>query len=113
MEAGDIRARLPRFERQHVEKNRALRQALEAFARRKNATLAQLAIAWPIAQGRHAGTFIVPIPGAKSRKHLDENLRAAELVLGQDDLAELDRIAPPGAASGTRYPVDQMHRLNV
>jgi aryl-alcohol dehydrogenase-like predicted oxidoreductase len=113
MEAGDIRARLPRFERQHVEKNRALRQALEAFARRKNATLAQLAIAWPIAQGRRAGTFIVPIPGAKSRKHLDENLRAAELVLGQDDLAELDRIAPPGAASGTRYPVDQMHRLNV
>jgi aryl-alcohol dehydrogenase-like predicted oxidoreductase len=113
MAHSDIRARLPRFERAHVEKNRALRQALEAFARRKNATLAQLAIAWPIAQGRRAGTFIVPIPGAKSRKHLDENVRAADLVLTEDDLAELDRIAPPGAASGTRYPVDQMHRLNV
>ena len=113
MTEGDIRARLPRFERAHVEKNHALRQALEAFARRKDATLAQLAIAWPMAQGRRAGTFIVPIPGAKSRKHLDENVRAAELVLAPDDLAELDRIAPPGAASGPRYPVEQMHRLNV
>jgi aryl-alcohol dehydrogenase-like predicted oxidoreductase len=55
----------------------------------------------------------VPIPGAKSRKHLEENVRAAEIVLTADDLAKIDRIVPHGAASGTRYPIGQMHRLNL
>src|SRR6185312_8512566 len=87
--------------------------ALEAMARRKNATLAQLAIAWPMAQAARNGIFIVPIPGAKSRRHLDENVHAADIVLAAEDLAEIDRLVPPGAASGTRYPVAQMHRLNV
>jgi aryl-alcohol dehydrogenase-like predicted oxidoreductase len=109
----DIRARLPRFQGANVEKNLRLRQALEAIAHRKDATIAQLAIAWPMAQGSGMGTFILPIPGAKSRRHLEENLRAAEIVLSADDLAEIDRIAPPGAASGTRYPLGQMHRVNV
>jgi diketogulonate reductase-like aldo/keto reductase len=63
--------------------------------------------------GKPAGVFIVPIPGAKSRKHLEENVRAADIVLTAEDLAEIDRIVPPGAASGTRYPIGQMHRLNV
>ncbi|MGH7090985.1 MAG: aldo/keto reductase, partial [Stellaceae bacterium] len=63
MAAGDIRARLPRFEPAHVEKNLALRAQLEAVARRKSATLAQLAIAWTMAQGKRAGVAIVPIPG--------------------------------------------------
>src|ERR1700751_2077042 len=111
--ADDVRAELPRFHSANVEKNFELRAALEAFAKRKNATLAQLSIACPMARGSRAGAFIVPIPGAKSRKHLEENLRAAEIVLTPDDLAELDRIAPPGAASGTRYPTGQMHRLNI
>ena len=75
--------------------------------------LAQLAIAWPMPQGSRAGAFIVPIPGAKSRKHLEENVRAADIVFTAEDLAEIDRIVPPGAASGTRYPTGQMHRLNV
>jgi aryl-alcohol dehydrogenase-like predicted oxidoreductase len=66
-----------------------------------------------MAQGSRAGAFIVPIPGAKSRKHLEENGRAADIVLTADDLAEIDRIVPPGAASGTRYPIGQMHRLNI
>jgi aryl-alcohol dehydrogenase-like predicted oxidoreductase len=111
--ADDIRARLPRFHSANVEKNLRLRSALEAIARRKNATLAQLSIAWPMAQGSRAGVSIVPIPGAKSRKHLEENVRAADLVLTADDLAEIDRIVPPGAASGPRYPIGQMHRLNL
>jgi aryl-alcohol dehydrogenase-like predicted oxidoreductase len=111
--ADDIRARLPRFEAANAAKNLGLRAALEAIARRKNATLAQLAVAWPIAQGKRAGVFVVPIPGAKSRQHLDENVRGAEIALTGDDLAEIDRVAPPGAASGTRYPSGQMHRLNV
>jgi aryl-alcohol dehydrogenase-like predicted oxidoreductase len=113
MAADDARARLPRFQSGHIDKNLALRATLEEIARRKNATLAQLAIAWTMAQGKRAGAFIVPIPGAKSRKHLEENIRAAELVLSDDDLTEIDRVAPPGAASGTRYPEGQMHRLNV
>jgi aryl-alcohol dehydrogenase-like predicted oxidoreductase len=113
MAADDIRAPLPRFQSGNVEKNLRLRSALEAIAYRKNATLAQLAIAWPMAQGSRAGAFVIPIPGAKSRKHLEENVRAADMMLTAEDLAEIDRIVPPGAASGTRYPTGQMHRLNV
>ena len=113
MSADDIRAQLPRFQSANVENNLRLRSALEAVARGKNATLAQLAIAWPMAQGSRAGAFIVPIPGAKSRKHLEENVGAADIVLTADDLAEIDRIVPHGAASGTRYPIGQMHRVNL
>ena len=90
-----------------------MRAALEALARRKSLTLAQLAIAWAKAQGADAGLSIVPIPGAKSRKHLEENVRAADIVLTTEDLAQIDRTVPPGAAAGTRYPAGQMHRLNV
>src|SRR3984893_4770475 len=111
--ADDVRQRLPRFQSVNIEKNLGLRSTLEAIARSKNFTLAQLSIAWPIAQGKRAGVFIVPIPGAKSRKHIEENARAAAIVLTAEDLAEIDRIVPPGAASGTRYPIGQMHRLNV
>jgi aryl-alcohol dehydrogenase-like predicted oxidoreductase len=111
--ADDVRAELPRFHGANVEKNLRLLSALETIARKKNATLAQLSIAWPMARGTRAGAFIVPIPGAKSRKHLEENVRAADIVLTADDLAEIDRIVPPGAASGTRYPTGQMHRVNV
>ena len=113
MSADDIRRRLPRFQNDNIEKNLRLRSALEALAARKNATLAQLAIAWPLAQGERSGVTIVPIPGAKSRKHLEENVHAAELRLSADDLDEIDRLASPGAAAGTRYPGGQMHRLNV
>jgi aryl-alcohol dehydrogenase-like predicted oxidoreductase len=111
--ADDVRQRLPRFQSINIEKNLGLRSALEAIPRSKNATLAQLSIAWPMAQGKRAGVFIVPIPGAKSRKHLEENVRAADIVLTAEDLAEIDCIVPPGATSGTRYPIGQMHRLNV
>ena len=113
MSADDIRAQLPRFQSANVENNLRLRSALEAVARRKSATLTQLAVAWPMAQGSRAGAFIVPIPGAKSRKHLEETVRAADIVLTADDLAEIDRIVPHGAASGTRYPIGQMHRVNL
>lgn len=112
MEESDIRRRLPRFHSGNVEKNLALRAALEAFAKRKNATLAELAVAWPIAQGVRKGVTIVSIPGAKSRKHLEENARAAELTLSEEDLAEIDRIVAGGAVAGTRYPEGQMYRLN-
>jgi aryl-alcohol dehydrogenase-like predicted oxidoreductase len=111
--ADDVRQRLPRFQSVNIERNLALCSALKAIARTKSATLAQLSIAWPMAQGKRAGVFIAPIPGAKSRKHIEENVRAADIVFTAEELAEIDRIVPPGAASGTRYPIGQMHRLNV
>ena len=74
MAAEDIRAQLPRFHSTYVEKNLRLSSPLEAIARGKNATLAQLSIAWPMAQGSRLGVFMVPIPGTKSRKHLEENV---------------------------------------
>jgi aryl-alcohol dehydrogenase-like predicted oxidoreductase len=113
MTADDIRKRLPRFQNENLAANLQLRAALEALALKKNATLVQLAIAWTMAQGERFGTFVVPIPGAKSRKHLEENIGAAGIALTAEDLAEIDHIAPPGAAAGTRYPAGQMHRLNV
>ncbi len=109
----DVRTHLPRFEQTHFEKNLVLRAALETMARRKGASLAQLAIAWTMAMGRRAGAVVVPIPGAKSRAHLEENIGAATIELTEDDLAAIDRIAPPGAASGTRYRESQMHRINA
>jgi aryl-alcohol dehydrogenase-like predicted oxidoreductase len=66
-----------------------------------------------MAMGKRAGAFVVPIPGAKSRAHLEENIGAAAIELTEDDLAAIDRIAPPGAASGTRYRESQMHRINA
>lgn len=113
MTDGDIRKRLPRFHPGNVESNLQLRAVLEGIAARKNITLAQLAIAWPIAQGERMGTLVVPIPGAKSRKHLNENVVAASVELAAGELDQIDRVAPADAAAGTRYPTAQMHRLNV
>jgi aryl-alcohol dehydrogenase-like predicted oxidoreductase len=112
MAPGDVRAGLPRFDGGNAGKNLQLCAGLEAVARRHDATLAQLAIAWPMARGARAGAFIVPIPGAKSRRHLEENVRAAEIALTADDLAEIDRIVPFGAARGTRYAAAEMDRVN-
>lgn len=111
--AADVRAGLPRFADANLAENLRLRSALAALAQRRGITIAQLAIAWTVAQGARAGAFIVPIPGAKSRRHLKENVRAAELVPTADDLAEIDRLVPPGAASGARYPAEQMRRVNL
>jgi len=111
--ADDVRQKLPRFQSVNIDKNLGLRSALETIARRNNATLAQLSIAWPMIRGKRAGVFIVPIPGAKSRKLIEENVRAADIVLTAEELAEIDRIVSPGAAFGARYPTGQMRRLNV
>jgi aryl-alcohol dehydrogenase-like predicted oxidoreductase len=113
MTADDIRKRLPRFHPENVAVNSELRSALERVAQAKALTLAQLAIAWTVAQGEQTGIAIVPIPGAKSRGHLRENIAAAAARFAADELAEIERIVPAGAAAGTRYPAGQMHRLNV
>lgn len=113
MAKDDIRTQLPRFDTENVKANSPLHTSLQAIAERLGLTLPQLAIAWTMAMGRRMGTFVVPIPGAKTRKHLDENIRAANVEFIADELAEIDRIVPPGAAHGTRYPAGQMHRVNV
>ena len=78
------------------------------MAREKGCTTAQLALAWVLAQGED----IVPIPGTKRVKYLDENIGALDVRLSDDDLKRLDAILPPGAASGERYAPQAMASLN-
>ena len=99
----------PRFEPGNFERNLALLTQIEALAKETGATLAQLAIAWVMAQG----SDIIPIPGAKSRAHLEENVKAIDLQLTPDELARLDAVMPPGAAAGTRVSEEQLSRLNI
>ncbi|HTX59382.1 MAG TPA: aldo/keto reductase, partial [Verrucomicrobiae bacterium] len=96
----DFRRTSPRFSEEHFAKNLELVERVGELAKRKGATAAQIALAWVLAQGDD----VVPIPGTKRVSYLAENLRAVELELSPEELAELDRIFPPGAASGARYP---------
>lgn len=110
---GDRRLKMPRFQAGNIERNAAILAEVEAIAREKGATLPQVAIAWVMAQGPRNGIGIIPIPGAKSRAHLEENLKAASIELNDDDLARIERVAPPAAVAGTRYPAGQMKRVNI
>ena len=92
----DIRFTNPRFTAGAIERNQALLTVIGRVARRHDATLAQVAIAWTLAQGRH----VLPIPGTKRVGYLEENCRAAELELTRDDLADLDAMPQ---ATGHRY----------
>ena len=96
---GDYRRNSPRFQGENFQKNLDLVARVGAIARRKKCTPSQLAIAWVLAQGED----IVPIPGTKQRKYLEENLRAIEVELTPGDLEEIDEVAPKGAAAGARY----------
>jgi aryl-alcohol dehydrogenase-like predicted oxidoreductase len=92
----DYRSWMPRFRAENLEANLALVEAVEAIAARHDATAAQVALAWTLAQGEH----VVPIPGTRRRSRLDENAAAAALRLTVDDLAELDTLPAP---AGGRY----------
>jgi aryl-alcohol dehydrogenase-like predicted oxidoreductase len=107
--ADDYRRNAPRFQGEAFSKNLDLVAAIEATAADKGCTPAQLALAWVLAQGED----IVPIPGTKRRKYLEDNLGALDVVLSKDDLARIDQILPPGAATGTRYATPQMASLNL
>jgi aryl-alcohol dehydrogenase-like predicted oxidoreductase len=87
-EENDFRAHNPRFRREAMEGNRRIVEVVKAVAQRLSATPAQVAIAWTLAQGEH----VVPIPGTKKMRRLEENAAAADLDLPEDALAELDRI---------------------
>ena len=97
---GDVRpAAYPRFQDSNLEKNLQLRQPLEDLAASKKATPLQIALAWVLAKGGP----LIAFPGCKSRRHLEENLKALEVTLSNDEVAELDRAYPPGLAAGARY----------
>ncbi len=100
LDADDFRRQSPRFQGENFQKNLDLVAKIEEIAREKKCSAAQLALAWVMAQGED----IVPIPGTKRRKYLEQNLDAANIKLSKDDLARIDRAAPKGAAAGMRYP---------
>ncbi len=100
----DFRRYSPRLQGENFAKNLALVARVEAIAKAKGCTAAQLALAWVLAQGDD----IVPIPGTKRRQYLEENLGALRVRLSAEDLARLDAACPPGAAAGLRYPEAMM-----
>jgi len=104
----DFRRFHPRFTGENFQKNIALVHEIEAMAREKGCTAAQLALAWVLAQGED----IVPIPGTKRIKYLDENIAALDIGLGDEELRRLDEILPPGAAAGERYHERGMETVN-
>jgi len=105
----DFRRFHPRFTGENFEKNIALVREVEAMARKKGCTTAQLALAWVLAQGED----IVPIPGTRRRRYLDENIAALDVRLGDEELKRLDEILPPGAAAGERYHARGMETVNL
>jgi aryl-alcohol dehydrogenase-like predicted oxidoreductase len=107
--AGDWRHTNPRFQGAAFERNLELAARVKALAARKGCTPAQLALAWVLAQGED----VVPIPGTKRVKYLEDNLGAVRVTLGADDLAELDRLFPPGAAAGERYAEGGMKMVDT
>ena len=95
----DFRRNSPRFQGENFDRNLSLVKRVEEMAARKGVKASQLALAWVLAQG----SDIVPIPGTKRQKYLNENVHAIDVHLSKDDLAALDALAPRGAAAGARY----------
>ena len=104
----DFRKFHPRFQGENFEKNIALVREVEAIAAEKGCTTAQLALAWVLAKGDD----VVPIPGTKHVRYLDQNIGALEVKLSDADLERLDEILPPGAAAGMRYHERGMETVN-
>jgi aryl-alcohol dehydrogenase-like predicted oxidoreductase len=107
--ADDYRRNNPRFQGENFSRNLALAQAVQAMAREKKCTASQLALAWVLAQGAD----IVPIPGTKRRRYIEENAKAAEVMLSPEELRRIDRAIPRNSASGLRYPEAGMKRVNL
>lgn len=104
----DYRRYSPRFQGENFTKNLELVEKIKNMAAKKEITASQLAIAWLLAQGEN----IVPIPGTKHRKYLDENIGALEIELTDSELKEIEEIAPINIASGLRYPENTMKSVN-
>ncbi|HET9993544.1 MAG TPA: aldo/keto reductase, partial [Kofleriaceae bacterium] len=106
--ADDFRRYSPRFQGANFEKNLELVARVTELAAQKKCSPGQLALAWVMAQGDD----IVPIPGTKRIRYLEENLGAEQVVLTKQDLAAIDELAPKGVAAGPRYPEAAMSSLN-
>lgn len=106
--ADDYRRNSPRFQGDNFAKNLALVDKIRALAQAKGCTASQLALAWVLAQGPD----IVPIPGTKRARYLDENLGATKVTLTAEERRQIDAILPVGAATGARYPEQSMKALN-
>ncbi len=104
----DYRRFSPRFQGENFQKNLHLVRRVEEIAEEKGSKPAQLALAWVLAQDKN----IVPIPGTKRRKYLEDNVAALEVQLSAEDLRRIDEIFPAGAAAGLRYPEQMMQRVN-
>ncbi len=102
--ADDYRRFSPRFQGENFQKNLDLVARIETIAKEKTCTPGQLALAWLLAQGKD----ILPIPGTKRRKYLEENAGAASVKLSRNDLKRIDEVAPQGVAAGSRYPEHMM-----
>jgi aryl-alcohol dehydrogenase-like predicted oxidoreductase len=102
--ADDYRRQTPRFQGENFQKNLDLVRRVEEIAREKGCKPSQLALAWVLAQGDD----IVPIPGTKRRKYLEENAAAGTVHLTPEDLQRINEVFPPEAAAGPRYPVNAM-----
>ncbi|HEY0159179.1 MAG TPA: aldo/keto reductase [Thermoanaerobaculia bacterium] len=96
----DYRRRSPRFTGENFRRNVQLLERVEELARQRGVTPSQLALAWVL----HRGDDIVPIPGTKQRKYLEENVRAMEIRLSDEELQRIEEVAPKGAVAGDRYP---------
>jgi aryl-alcohol dehydrogenase-like predicted oxidoreductase len=106
--ADDYRRFSPRFQGENFQKNLDLVHRVEDIAKEKGCKPSQLALAWVLAQDKN----IVPIPGTKHRKYLEENVAALDLKLTAKDLQRIDEIFPTGAAAGLRYPEHMMNTVN-
>ena len=104
---GDRRLAHPRFQGENLDKNVALAARLEAIAKEKKCTPAQLALAWVLAQGKD----VVAIAGTKRKQRFEENLGALNVRLSESDLKKISDAAPVGAGAGARYPADNMKRV--
>lgn len=104
----DYRRLSPRFQGDNFQKNLDLVARVEAITKEKNCTSGQLALAWLLAQGDD----IIPIPGTKRRKYLEENVGALRVKLTADDLRRINEVAPRATVSGLRYPEDSMKLIN-
>jgi len=106
---GDRRRDMPRFQGENFDTNIRMVEALRGIAQRRGVTPAQLALAWVLAQGDD----IVPIPGTKRRKYLEENIAAVDIALSAAELQEIGAAFPAEAVAGTRYPAPHMPRVNA
>jgi aryl-alcohol dehydrogenase-like predicted oxidoreductase len=107
-EEGDFRRNNPRFQGENFDRNLRLVANVKALAAKKGITPSQLALAWVLAQGED----VVPIPGTKRRKYLEENVKAVDITLSKEELDELNAVFPANAAAGTRYSESMMSALN-